>query len=51
MFRYFWRWLSLKFRARPAHSNTGRFDAIIDETKSEVATLIERYRRTRRAAK
>jgi hypothetical protein len=50
MLRSFWKWLSSMFRARPERAKMGRFDLIIDEAQSEVGALIERYRRTKRAA-
>jgi hypothetical protein len=51
MFRRLWNWLSSRFRIRTENAEAGPFAAIIDEAQSEVAALIERYRRTRRAAR
>jgi hypothetical protein len=51
MFRRFWRWLSSRFETRPARTKpSNRFDAIIEDAQTEVAMLIERYRKERRAA-
>jgi hypothetical protein len=50
MFRNLWKWLSSMFRARPERARTGRFEIILDEARSEVAALIDRYRRTKRGA-
>jgi len=36
--------------ARPERAKADRFDAIFNEAQSEVAALIERYRRITRAA-
>jgi hypothetical protein len=51
MFRRLWAWLSSMFRARPEQVKAGSFDAIIAEAQSEVAALIKRYQKTRRAAR
>lgn len=45
MFRSLWRWLSSMVSLHSNPAKTTRFDAVIDEAQSEIAALIERYRR------
>jgi hypothetical protein len=51
MFSRLWRWFTARWsRLATERPDAGRFDAIVNEAQSEVAALIDHYRRTRRAA-
>jgi hypothetical protein len=50
MFRSLWGWLNSFFSSHSNGAKVGQFDAIIEEAQSEVAAMIDRYRRARRAA-